>query len=105
MKQRSSDRANRVRTAELVSLASALVVFVIVAALGVLVWRRAAVDAQPVVQAVQTVAVPRQGQSAPGPVREAQPCKTLLALWSHFYAAICDPLHDGRVCYWVYVVL
>ena len=72
MKQRSSDRAHRVRKAELVSLASALVVFVIVAALGVLVWRRSAVDAQPVVQAVQTVAVPRQGQSAPGPVREAQ---------------------------------
>ena len=72
MKQSSSARAHRVRTAELVSLASALVVFVIVAALGVLVWRRSAVDAQPVVQAVQTVAVPRQGQSAPVPVREVQ---------------------------------
>ncbi len=71
MKQSSSDRAHRVRTAELLSLASALVVFVIVSALGVLVWRRSSVDAQPVVQAVQTVAVPRQGQSAPVPVREA----------------------------------
>ncbi|HCU73439.1 MAG: hypothetical protein CL790_05315 [Chloroflexi bacterium] len=71
MKQSSSDRAQRVRTAELLSLASALVVFVIVSALGVLVWRRSSVDAQPVVQAVQTVAVPRQGQSGPVPVREA----------------------------------
>lgn len=64
MTQRSSDRAHRVRRAELISLASALVVFVIVLGLGVLVWRRSAVDSPTVVQAVQTVAVPRQGQSA-----------------------------------------
>jgi LCP family protein required for cell wall assembly len=64
MTQRLSDRAHRVRRAELISLASALVVFVIVLGLGVLVWRRSAVDSPTVVQAIQTVAVPRQGQSA-----------------------------------------
>ena len=71
MTQRSSERAHRVRRAELISLASALVVFVIVAGLGVLVWWRSAVDSAPVVQAVQTVAVPRKGQSASALVSKA----------------------------------
>ena len=62
--RRPSGRAHRLRRAEVISVASAGVVFVIVAVLGVLVWLRSS-DAPEV-----TVAVPRS--QAPTPVVSAR---------------------------------
>ena len=57
--RRVSDRTHRMRRAEVISLSSAGVLFVIVAVLGVLVWMRSADSPEAVVETTPTVAVPR----------------------------------------------
>ena len=57
--RRLSGRAHRLRRAEVISVASAGVVFVAVAVIGVLVWLRSAESPEPVVETTPTVAVPR----------------------------------------------
>ncbi len=68
--RRPSGRAHRLRRAEVISVASAGVVFVIVAVLGVLVWLRSSDAPKVTVATTPTVAVPRS--QAPTPVVSAR---------------------------------
>jgi LCP family protein required for cell wall assembly len=64
-RRRPSGRANRLRRAEVISVASAGVVFVIVAVLGVLVWLRSSGSPEPAAASTATVAVPRRQVTSP----------------------------------------
>ena len=57
--RRPSGRAHRLRRAEVISVASAGIVFVVVAVLGILVWLRSSDAPEETVAATPTVAVPR----------------------------------------------
>lgn len=63
--RRLSGRTHRLRRAEVISVASAGVVFTVVAALGVLVWLRSADSPETVVAPTPTVAVPRPQATSP----------------------------------------
>ena len=68
-----SDRANRLRRAEVISVASAGAVFVIVAVLGVMVWLRSGNAPEVAVAPTPTVAVPRTPALTPVVSARASP--------------------------------